>query len=200
MSVTIDQESLETERLGFNTVGQVLAHVQRENRLVTNLLIDGREPDLDRMGLVRQSPVLGHTIYIETAEPREMAIQVLGEIESQLEEADRLRSSAIDLLYRNQPNRAMEKLSGCFSTWHIAQESVLKTAQLLRIDLERMQVGGEPLFRVLNAFAEQLRQIRTALEQRDFVTLIDVLTYEATQTSERWGEVLDSMRQAVAVS
>src|SRR5579859_4911420 len=175
MSVTVDHEPLATEQLGFKTVGQVLTHLQRGNRLVTNLLIDGRAPDLNGIHAVRLAPINGHTIFIETAEPREMASNVLDEVEEQLDDVDDLRSEAADLLQRNQPTKAMEKLSGCFAVWQTAQESVLKVAQLLRINLDLVRVDKEPLSTVLSQFAVQLRQIKTAIEHRDFVTLGDIL-------------------------
>ena len=197
MPVMIDQESLQIEQMGLQTVGQVLAHVQKDKRLVTSLLIDGEAPDLDRIGLVRQSPLLGHTVYIETVEPRQMALEVLGEVEIQLDEADRLRGSAVEMLYQNQPNRAMEKLSGCFSIWQIAQESVLKVAQLLRLDLESVCSSDQSIVALFQEFAAQLRQIKTALEDRDFVTLNDILTYEVPQTSTRWRETFAAIRQII---
>ena len=88
----------------------------------------------------------------------------------------------------------MERLSGCFSTWQNAQESVLKTAQLLRIDLNAVQVAGRSLTTLLHDFTEQLRQIKSALENRDFVHLGDILDYEITQTSSQWRAALQAMR------
>lgn len=197
MSVTVDQEPLAVEKMGFRTVGEVLAHLRRDNRLVTNLLIDGREPDLNRIGTVRRAPLTGHTVYIETAEPRQMAVEVLEEVESQLTEADRLKTDAVDLLQRNQPVKAMEKLSGCFTAWQTAQESVRKISQLLGIDLEAVRVSGLSLSALMQEFAAQLRQIKLSLEQRDFVTLSDILTYEATETSTRWRLALDAIRNVI---
>ena len=84
MPVTVDHELLEIEPLGLRTVGQVLSHVQRENRLVVHLLIDGREPEMTAMGDVRKSLINGHTLFIETAEPRQMALEVIDEVEDQL--------------------------------------------------------------------------------------------------------------------
>lgn len=197
MSVTVDQEPLAAEKLGLTTVGEVLAHLRRDNRLVTNLLIDGREPDLARIGTVRRAPLTGHTVYIETAEPRQMALEVLTEVESQLQEADRLKSDAVELLQRNQPVKAMEKLSGCFSTWQTAQESVQKISQLLGIDLDAVRVSNRSLSNLMQEFAAQLRQIKTSLEQRDFVALSDVLTYEATETSTQWRMALRAIRDVI---
>ena len=143
MSVTVDHELFDAEVIGLRTVGQVLSHLQRDNRLVTNLLIDGEEPDLTLMGTLRRQPLGDHTLYIETTDPRDMAIEVLDEVGHQLKEADRLKSDAIDLLHHNAVERALQKLSGCFS--HLAAcpgIPVLKTAQLLRIDLELLRSDG----------------------------------------------------------
>jgi hypothetical protein len=197
MSVTVDHEPLAAEQLGLQTVGQVLAHLQRDNRLVVHVLIDGREPDLDHLPVIRQSTLAGHTVFIETAEPRAMALEVLLEVEQQLNEADRLKSEASDLLLRNQNVKAMERLSGCFSTWQHAQESVLKTAQLLRIDLNTIHIDGRPLTGLLAEFMGQLRQIKSALENRDFVSLSDILLYETTETTSQWRAALRSLRHRI---
>ena len=194
MSVTVDHERLEVERLGLRTVGQVLAHLQRDNRLVVNLLIDGRQPDLDRIGAVRQAPLADHTLFIETAEPKEMALEVLEEVENQLKEADRLKGEAVNLLQRSGASGAMGKLSGCFSTWHNAHESVVKTAQLLRLNLADVCVNGRTLAEFLADFTGQLREIKHALENRDFVTVGDVLSYEMTQTTMQWRSALGAVR------
>lgn len=199
MSVTVDHETLEIEDLGFRTVGQVLTHVQRPNRLVINLLIDGEEPDLDMIGSVKRSPLAGHTIFIETAEPKQIALDALDEVEQQLSEADRLKSDAVELLQIGSVEKAMQKLSGCFSTWQNAQQSVVKTAQLLRINLDSMRVDGSTLSEMVDEFATQLRQIKVTLESRDFVALSDILTYETTQTNERWRQALDALRQRIGL-
>lgn len=193
----VDDEPLAIETIGLRTVGQVLAHVRKDNRLVTRLLIDGQEPDLDQIGILRRSPLLSHTIYIETIEPRRMALDVLAEVKLQLAEADPLRSEAVELLQQGQSGKAMEELSGCFGAWQVAQESVLKVARLLRIDLNSIETSGGPLSAMLEAFAEQLRQIKTALENRDFVTLSDILTYELPRTGADWINALAAIRDVI---
>ncbi|HSV15909.1 MAG TPA: hypothetical protein VLI90_16730 [Tepidisphaeraceae bacterium] len=199
MSVTVDQEPLAAEALGLVTVGQVLAHLQRDDRLVVNLLIDGEQPDLSRMGALRQSSVNGRTLYIETADPSEMALEALDEVEEQLKSADKFKNDAAELLQRNQVARAMEKLGQCFTTWQAGQESVLKVGQLLRLDLEAMSIGGgQSLIDVLGEFTQQLRDIKDTLVERDFVALTDLLLYETTETNLRWSAVLDALRAVIS--
>jgi hypothetical protein len=198
MSVTIDSVSLPTEMLGLNTVGQVLIHVKKNNKLIVKLLIDGLLPDLAAMGDWGQRSLIDHTIYIETADPREMAREVLDAVELELTQADRLKSEAVDLLQRNASSKAMEKLSGCFRGWKDSQESLSKIAQLCRIDLEEITVGAQSLRQVMDDFSTQLQGIRSALMSRDFVTLCDILTYESTDTLDRWRTALKSVRKSIA--
>jgi hypothetical protein len=197
MSVTVDRQPLPAAEMGLETLGQLIAHLQKDNRLVVHVLVDGQEPDLSHMGSVRKIPLNQHTLFVETADPRQLAIQALTEVEAQLAEADRLRGEASDLIAQNQNQKAMEKLSGCFSTWQHAQESVLKTAQLLRLDLSAIQSEGRPLTDMVRDFAEQLRQIKAALENRDFVHLNDILTYEAPQTTASWRGAVASLRTTI---
>jgi hypothetical protein len=197
MSVTVDREQLAAEQLGLLTVGEVLTHVQRANRLVVNLLIDGLEPDLSQVDGVRKSLLLGHTVYIETVEPKQMAMEVLDEVERQLLDADRLKSEAVDMFGRNNPQKGMQRLSGCFSTWQHAQESVRKTAQLLRVDLAVIRVGDLSLTEFLSKFSSQLRDIRSSLEMRDFVSLSDTLTYEMGEATSLWIAAIDAVRSVM---
>jgi len=199
MAVTVDQEMLLAEELGLQTVGQLLMHVQRGERLVVNLLIDGQQPDLSQMTRLRQSELRGRTLFIETIAPRDMAMEVLDEVEAQLGNAARFTGDAADLLQQNQIAKAMEKLSLCFTTWQSAQESVMKTSQLLRIDLGELRVDGQPLTDMLADFSAQLRQIKETLVNRDFVSLCDILLYETVQTNQKWNAVLDAMRGVVMV-
>jgi hypothetical protein len=198
MAVVVDDKPLATEQLGLQTVGQLLAHIQRDNRLVVHLLIDGEEPTGNKLAALRMTNLAGHTLYIETAEPKRMALDVLKEIESHLRETDVLRTECVEMLRANNTLKALEKLRGCFSTWQHAQESVLKTAQLLRIDLGKIVVDGRPFTEVLRAFSEQLRLIKRSLENRDFVSLIDTLVYETAETSDNWLAAIRSMRSVIA--
>src|SRR5689334_22882616 len=193
MSVTVDNQPLAAETLGLRTVGQVLSHLKKDRtRLIVHVLIDGKEPDLRRIRTVRKFPLSSHTVFIETADPKQMARQFLDEVEAQLTEADRLKSESSRLLAGNQYAPAMEKLGGCFKTWQAAQDSLLKTAQLLRVDPESIKVHGRALTELLADFTLHLRQIRVALEGRDFVTLGDLLANKMTRAVQQWRDAIRS--------
>ena len=197
MAVTIDDQPLAFEQLGLTTVGQVLSHVARANRLVVNVLIDGQEPDFGQMARVRAETLGNRTVYVETADPREMALSVLDEVTLHLDEADTYRTEAVDALAQNQHSRAMQKLNACFGIWQHAHESIVKTAQLIRADLAQLHADGQSISDILASFVDQLRSIKSALEARDFVSLSDTLAYEMTQTTHRWAAAVAALRDAV---
>ena len=199
MSVIVDRQPLPADDLGLKTVGQVLAHVRRGNRLIVHLLIDGQEPDARRFKAFKKSPLAGHTLFIETIDPRQMAHQVLDEVEAQLSEADRLKSESATLLQRNQVAPAIEKLGGCFSAWQHVQESVLKVAELRRIDPQTIKVNGRAFPELLADFTASLRQIRTALDDRNFAVLTDILAHKMSRAVEQWREALRFFRGAICV-
>jgi hypothetical protein len=197
VSVTVNREPLAAGQLGLHTVGEVLGYLQRQRQIVVQMLIDGAEPDTDDLRSLSQTRLVGHTVYIETADPRRLALEVLDAVHAELPEAQRLKEAAADLLARNQQARALEHLAGCIRIWQQAQEAMAKVAQLLRVDLGAISLEGTPLERVLARFAEQLRAVRSALEQRDYVSLGDALVYEMQTASQDWGKAIDAMRQLV---
>jgi len=198
MTVTVDSETLPVEQLGLSTLGDVLCHLQTQNRLVTQVLIDGREPDLQHVPQLRKRALLGHTVFIETTAPRDIALDVLDQIDQQMDQADIARVAVIDHLTAGEPNKALQKLSGCFTTWQSAQEAIEKIAQLLRVDLNMIRVDDITLTEALQAFAGQLRSIKEALDARDYVLLNDTLQYEVGQTVRQWRDALGQLREIVA--
>lgn len=197
MSVTVDCKSFAIEPLGLETVGELLSHLKKKNRLVVQVLIDGQEPDLHQLPTVRQSHLRNHIVFVQTTEPARMALDALAEIQSQLDEADRLKCDAVAELQRNSTVKAMEKLSGCFSTWQHAQQSFCGVSQLLGIDPGQVRVGDHSVEQLMVDFSGRLRQIKTALEARDFVLLSELLRYGMSQAAEQWHGAIGALRNVV---
>lgn len=194
MSVTVDDEPLAADSLGLSTVGEVLSHLRSRNRLVVHVLIDGHEPDLERLDTLREQLIGDRTVFIETVEPQRIASDVFDQVESLLTDADELRTQAVDHLQAGEHADALKKLGTCFTTWNHTQESIEKIARLLRIDLDRVSLDDGTLQAWLAKFATQLGEIRTALESRDYSHLGDILAYEAHDTGDRWRQAIDAMR------
>ena len=167
--------------MGLKTVGQVLAHLKKDNRLVVRVRIDGAEPELKRIRVVKKFSILEHSVQIETADPRQMARAVLAEVEEELGEAQRMTAESTSLLRQNQVAPAVEKLGGVFTTWQHVHESLVRTAELLR------------------EIRSHLNQVRAAVEGRDFSTLTDLLAHKMSQSAEQWRDAIRSFRGVICV-
>ena len=196
MSITVDHEPFDFRELGLQSIGQVLAHLQKEQRLVTQVLIDGEEATNG----FRQMPVEGRTIFIETSDPRGLALEVLDETASRIQQSETMKSEAAELLQRNQTNKAFEKLSSCIRAWHDGQDALLKTAELLRVDLTILTVDDQPFEELLTDFTQDLKLIRAALDQRDFVLLGDVLLYETADMTTKWLAAINALRDTICAA
>jgi len=197
MSVVIDRQTLPVRELGLQTVGQVLAHVAKDNRLVIQMLIDGQEPDITHLGRVRATPIDGRTIFIETANSAELAMNVLDEVVDMLTSAEQSKQSAAELLQQGQTTKALSQLGICIRAWQHAQQCIVKVLELLRIDAAEVTVNDHPLEECLQNFSLQLRDIKASLEQRDFVSLGDTLLYETADTTSNWLSCIDAVRALV---
>jgi hypothetical protein len=197
MPVIIDQVSLNADDLGIVTIGQVLSRVWRANRLVVRLVIDGDSPDLRNIEAIRNTPLENRTVFIETADPRQTAIDSLLQADDQLRQADQLKNETADLLRANQWTAALTKFAQCLQCWLETQQVVSGVARLLKIDLEILHAGDQTLARQLAEFAGQLRQIQSALEAGDLVGLTDLLVYETADTSDHWRAAVQAMRVAI---
>jgi hypothetical protein len=194
VTVTVDHEPLAVGEMGLQTVGQVLAHLHAARKLVVQVLVDGVEPEV---AALRQTALAGRCVFIETADPRQLAADVLSDAHAQLADAERLKRSAAELLQQNQPNKALEQLGGCVRIWQHAEQSVGKVGELLRLRPTDICVNGRGLTDVIAEFSTHLRSIKSALESRDFVLLSDVLMYETAETTAQWQASIESMLETV---
>ena len=196
MPVSIDNSIMNAEALP--TVGQVLDHVAQSGRIATAMTLDGQEPDFSDLDALRATPTDAHRVQVETADPREMAMDALVAMEQALDQADTAKDKAAELLQRNQPQAALAQLGACLGVWQQAQQCVSQSARLVGIDLDQIDIDGQNVQTMASHFATQLREIRRALEDQDYVALGDVLTYELGETGRNWRSAIVSLSTAVA--
>jgi hypothetical protein len=196
MSITIDDVPLDSGKLGLTTVGEVISHVTRGNKLVVQLLIDGSEPDYSGMDTLRARPIADSAIYIETACPVAVCRSVLDSLDETLVEADGLRVQAAEFFRKGDAAAGLPKLGLCFTLWHNAQDALGKVGRLLKADLETLSLeDGQSVREVLVAFAAQLTQLKDAIESRDYVLCCDVLTYDMDTASNDWKSAVAALRR-----
>lgn len=198
MPVTVDHSPFDTASLGLHTIGDVLGYLQQQGRIAVSLTVDGDAPGSADLDAVRAYPADDRSVQIETADPRAMALDALAAMEAALGDADTLHQEAADLLQRNDIPAAMRSLSTCLGTWQQTQQCVTQSAALLAIDLNAFSVDGQPLTEIVNGFSDQLREIRSALENQDYVSLSDILTYELSDTGAAWRQAIVALSTEIA--
>jgi hypothetical protein len=193
MAVIIDDEEFNAAKLGLGTLGQILLHLQRNNRLVLRLLIDGEAPDPAHIESVRSTGASDHIIYLETVDARQTALDSIALAQQRVAQADSFKEEAADLLRQNQWQPAMQKLAECLARWREAQQTVLAVSKYFSLNLERITVKGEALSISLHQFAVRLRDIQAALQSEDAVGLTDLLAYETADCGQWWGGAIDAI-------
>jgi len=181
----------------WTSVDDVLGHLYRSDRLITRILLDGEEPKPEQLDSIKRLTLADRTLFIETADSRQTAVDSLDEATTRLSQAEEFKTAAADLLRTNQWQAALLKIGECLQRWQDAQRTVVAVGKFFKVDLERLTIAGRPLSTIMSDFSTQLRQFQTALQNRDGVGLIDLLIYEGEQTATMWRNSLCTLRSMI---
>ena len=197
MSVTVDHEKLDIVTPNLRTLGDVFRRLQASNRLIVRLVIDGVSPDPTHLSTIHGTPLAGHTVFIETVDPKSAALEVLVQAYAELDSADLLKAEAAKFLQSNNWNEAMERLHQCLAKWQQAQKAIVTVGKMFKIDVEGLTVTGRPLRAFSQEFTRQLRDLQTAIQSADMVGVSDVLVYETAHTGDSWRAAIESLRTVI---
>lgn len=200
MHIYVDDQPFAVSDLSGKTVRDVAGEIRDgllpQKRILVAIFLNGQkdpvppgsiEPTLD-------SPVSQYErIDFQSAIPQTLAREVLRQSRVLVAEATPICRQAGEMLSAGQTARAMELLGNCFMVWNQVQESMTKSVQLLSLDLSKVDVNGQPADELLEKFADELRQVKEALENRDYVQLSDILQYELQEVAPRWQGLLDQL-------
>lgn len=199
MDAFLDDTPYNVEGSADITVGevldQVLHHVRSQGRVVTSIRCDGIEIDSTMLDETLAKPASDYArIDFVSGTAGDLAIEALARVQAMLIELRPNREQAVEKLNQGQTQEAMEILSPYFDAWRQCHEAVLQSAKLLNLDLTSITVDGVPLAQMFADFAEQLKQLKEAFEANDHVTVSDIMSYEAEKTTERWIELIDTVK------
>jgi len=114
-------------------------------------------------------------------------------VRTQRGEARVLQAEAADLLQRDQPGEALNKVSAAIEAWLATQQVVVQSASMLGIDLDQFEVEGRELTDTVNELADQLKELRELIQLGDMIGLADALAYEWPGITDRWDAVLGTL-------
>ena len=199
MPVYLDQQPAQ---LSAPTLGQLLAAAREHlaapaggppRRVVVEIAVDGQpvpEAQLnDRLG----DDIAQQEVHLTTADPRDLAVQTLRDVQHALGQAQQLQQEAADLLQQDQTPAALQKVGQSIETWLQVQQAVLQSTVLLSINLDQLEVDGQPAHALTTDAVQQLQDIKTFIQANDTVALADALQYEWPEITQHWHTLIDTL-------
>lgn len=196
MHIYLDDNPFAVSDLAAKTLRQVAQEIRQDlaprKRMLVAIFADGKlVPPGDLDAVLDSRTDRFERVDFQSAVPQTLAREVLTQARELVAEATPICQQAGEMLSAGQTARAMELLGNCFGVWSQVQESMSRSVDLLGLDLSNLQIDGKSADQLLVEFADQLRTVKEALENRDYVQLSDILQYELQDVAPRWQSLLD---------
>jgi hypothetical protein len=194
MRVFLDDQAVD---LPGPNLGALLDDARRQlangGRVVVEVAIDGLKLAGDQIDARRAEDASQQEVRFTSADPKALAVETLRQVRVRLSDAETLQQEAADLLQQDSPEEALQKVGQSIEAWLQVQQAVLQSTVLLGLDLDQVQVDGEPAHHLTSQALEQLQDIKAFLQANDTVALADALQYEWPETAAKWGRLIDQL-------
>ena len=199
MQILIDDLPCEVDA---RTVGEAIegaAGLARDRgRLIVDVIVDGTRWSEADLASDEQHTKTADVIKFISAEPVELVRHTFADAADALSEAADLQREAAELLQSGEGTVSMDKLGEAVSIWLCVQEAIVSGAQLVELDLDTVEVSGEPLPESIRRLNQHLAALRRGLEERDETALADTLLYEFPPIIEQWRRVFTDLQGRLA--
>lgn len=194
MDVFIDNDAFVTQQSALDRIiAEAAEHVKPSGRIIVEVRLDGRT--LSDADLTEAQPrdADADEVQLITADPYELARQTLLEVRDRLDDAREAQQRAAEKLQADNAAEAMDDIRVAMEVWQQAQDSALKSAQLLDLPLDSLQADGKSVSQIITLLAGRLAQLRDQLNARDWFGLADTLGYELDAAATQWAAMIDTV-------
>ena len=194
MDVFIDNDAFVTQQSTLDRIiAEAAEHVKPSGRIIVEVRLDGRT--LSDADLTEAQPrdADADEVQLITADPYELARQTLLEVRDRLDDAREAQQRAAEKLQADNAAEAMDDIRVAMEVWQQAQDSALKSAQLLDLPLDSLQADGRSVSQIITLLAGRLAQLRDQLNARDWFGLADTLGYELDAAATQWAAMIDTV-------
>lgn len=137
-------------------------------------------------------------IDFQSAVPAELARQALGATTSMLDEIRPLTGSVADQLNQSRIADAMKTMERLFGLWNDVYRGVYNTLKLLNIDPASIELSTGTAADQMGRLLEHLRGVKETLQNKDYVQLADIFSYELEPSIQEWKTMTDSLMEQVS--
>lgn len=144
-------------------------------------------------------------LRLTSIEPKELVRSTLLGAEDALEQAKADQHTAAEMIQSGQLDEARDPLASMLETWQAVREVVTRGSQVLRVDLDRVdlakasggRLGGRVADRSNELFAT-LDELKSALAREDWSAVGDSLAYDFDELVNSWQVMLRALADHVA--
>lgn len=202
MQVFLDEQSIE---LPGPNLGSLLDAARRRladaegasQRVVVEVAVDGHKLGEDQIAERAEEDLGDLEVRLVTADPKQLAIDTLEQVRGRLGEAQEMQQEAADLLQQDQTQPALLKVGESIEAWLQVQQAVLQSTVLLSIDLDKLEIDGQPAHALTTTALERLEDVKVFIQANDTVALADALQYEWPETTSQWHRLIDEVIKAI---
>ena len=181
------------------------SRAEAAGRMIVEVVADGKP--LEDAALAHpdryQHPIL--ELRLTSIEPKELVRSTLLGAEDALEQAKADQYTAAEMIQSGQLDEARDPLASMLETWQAVREVVTRGSQVLRVDLDRVdlakasggRLGGRVADRSNELFAT-LDELKSALAREDWSAVGDSLAYDFDELVNSWQVMLRSLADHVA--
>lgn len=201
MEILVDNEPLTDPAQCAGTVADLLERLRADDpdRLVVQLLLDGREVAADDLDRVRRVRLDGAgRLEVKTASARHLAADTLGQAADALSRARGQYEAIADALAAGKSPEAMERLGECLGTWGAAEQALRHALRVARLSPVAADGGAEDPDRLIADFQALLGRVQGALKIRDYVAVGDLVAYEMPEITDQWHDLLVGLQDRLA--
>ena len=170
---------------------------QAQGRLIVDVHVDGTRWSEQQLESSDRQTATAEIVELTTADPSQLVLQTFDDAAEALTDADELQHEAAELLQSDQRTICMDKLGEALSIWLTVQQAIVKGSQVVGLKLDDITVDGTPIVTSITRLNEQLKMLRTSLEQEDQIALADALLYEFPDVVREWRGILQHLRTMV---
>jgi len=207
MKLLLNDEELTAAVSQDATLGATLATVQQchiaEDHVISAVWVDGEQLTAERLSIWKDRPVGDFSeTRIDAPLRNALAADGLRMIAQGLTDSANQREQIVDDICQGRAADAMAKLTSYLDVWNTTQQSTASVCSLLELDVDTAGLESpsadppvEPqlIGEKIDQLADQLQELKSALEANDLVLVGDILDYEFGEITENWREMLEKM-------
>ena len=194
MIVTLDGRRLEGAWSAEDSLQGLVDHVRRTHlngRVVVDVAIDGQALLSDVLDARLREPLgAAGQVDLGSADPQVLVDQALRDVAARLDGAGPRHEAIATALQSGRVVEAVNAYVALVGVWQDCRRVVEECRGLIPQDLAAVEVNGRSMEAHVGVLAQRLREVRDAIEARDFVLLADLLQYEMPEVCATWAALL----------